>query len=479
MKSSRVVDLTRRKNERGGVVAYTVMSALFLFLAVGLGVDLSHLYTVKAELQNAADAAALAGCTPLDEPDAAKIEEAVDRAIVVLNENKYNFNNRQFVEGDNLTADDLTSLRQYVRFAVNLSDFDTGNGLSEADASANPTNIRFVRVVTPDVPISIFFSVPILGALRDMSARAVAGYSVPGNTSFCIVPLTAVQCNPGDTNCKLGCNKVDDPNCLEDNTQFWGFCPGTDPYALQDIQEGELDPDGNGTCDPKREFCKRCAYTIRAAPSDGPSAGNFNALTCAGRGACQLRMALAAAGNCQCTASPGEELEVDTEPGMNAGPVRQGLNVRFDEYTACDPAVDPLCVPGCDTNPSDHPPDTNIHQGTNIATKGPPVFSGINWTQYSAGSPFQAPSNPGQANRRVLILPITPIGQFGDPKDGRELVQPSGFGGFFMQRAVTKGTGSEDGNIRVEYIADDIIDVIGFDPNGPNTTNVVTPVLYR
>src|SRR5688500_19945241 len=115
MKSSRVVDLTRRKNERGGVVAYTVISALFLFLAVGLGVDLSHLYTVKAELQNAADAAALAGCTPLDEPDADKIEEAVDRAVTILNENKYNFNNKQFIEGDGLEVDDLTALRQYVR----------------------------------------------------------------------------------------------------------------------------------------------------------------------------------------------------------------------------------------------------------------------------------------------------------------------------------------------------------------------------
>jgi len=476
MKSSRVVDLTRRKNERGGVVAYTVMSALFLFLAVGLGVDLSHLYTVKAELQNAADAAALAGITPLDEPDAAKVEEAVNRAIVVLNENKYNFNNKQFVEGDNLAVEDLSSLRQYVRFAVNLSEFDTGNGMSEADAAAAPANIRFVRVVTPDVPISIFFSVPILGALRDMSARAVAGFSVPGNTSFCIVPLTAVSCNPGDPNCKLGCDKVNDPNCLADNDTFWGYCPGTDPFALQTVPEGELDPDENGTCDPKREFCKRCTYTIRAAPSDGPSAGNFNALTCAGRGACALRMALAAAGNCQCTASPGEELEVDSEPGVNAGPVRQGLNVRFDQYQ-CDPLEDPSCA-DCATNFTDHPPDLNIHQGTNIAPKGQPIFSGITKLQYDAGNPF-APSDPahnGQAGRRVLILPITPIGQFGDPKDGRELVKPSGFGGFFMQRAVTKGN---DGNIRVEYTGDPIVDTIGNDPNGDDTTNIVTPVLYR
>src|SRR5688572_26873475 len=406
------IDLTRRKNERGGVVAYTVMSALFLFLAVGLGVDLSHLYTVKAELQNAADAAALAGITPLDEPDSAKIEEAVDRAVVVLNQNKYNFNNRQFVDGENLTADDLSSLRQQVRFAVNLSDFDTGDGLSEADASANPTNIRFVRVVTPDVPVSIFFSVPILGALRDMSARAVAGFSVPGNTTFCIIPLTAVSCNPGDPNCKLGCDKEDDPNCLEDNSQFWGFCPGTDPYAIQTVLEGELDPDGNGTCDPKREFCKRCTYTIRAAPSDGPSAGNYNALACAGRGGCELRKALAAAGNCQCTASAGEELEIDSEPGVNAGPVRQGLNVRFDDYT-CDPVEDPTCS-GCVTNPDDHPPDSNIHQGNPLTGKGP-KWSGISWSDYSDTNPdpFKPPTHPpGQANRRVLILPITPIGQF-------------------------------------------------------------------
>ena len=471
MKRGVVIDLDRRKGERGGVVAYTVMSALFLFLAVGLGVDLSHLYTVKAELQNAADAAALAGCTPLDEPDADKIEEAVDRAVTILNQNKYNFNNKQFVEGEGLEVADLTELRQYVRFAVNLSEFDgTGTGRSEADAAANPTNIRFVRVITPSVPVNIFFSVPILGALRTMTASAVAGYSVPGNTTFCILPLTAVQCNPGDPACTL-CDKENDPTCTA-NT-FWGVCPGTDPYALQTVEDGEPDPDNNGTCDPKREFCKRCKYTIRAEPSGGPSAGNYNALACAGRGGCELRMALAAAGNCQCTASPGQELEVDSEPGVNAGPVRQGLNVRFDDYQ-CDPLQDPDCA-DCATNPDDHPPDTNIHQGTE-GPKPKKIMSGISWADYSANSPFKAPTHTGQANRRVLIIPITPIGEFTDSKDGREKVKPSFFGGFFMTRAVGKGN---DGNVQVEYIADDIVDVIGFDPNAEDTTNIVTPVLYR
>jgi hypothetical protein len=37
---------SRRGRERGAVLAYTVLSVFFLFLAVGLGVDLSHLYLV-------------------------------------------------------------------------------------------------------------------------------------------------------------------------------------------------------------------------------------------------------------------------------------------------------------------------------------------------------------------------------------------------------------------------------------------------
>ena len=58
------VNTSHRKNERGNVLAYTVVSVLFLFFAVGLGVDISHLYLVKTELQNAADSGALAAACP-------------------------------------------------------------------------------------------------------------------------------------------------------------------------------------------------------------------------------------------------------------------------------------------------------------------------------------------------------------------------------------------------------------------------------
>src|SRR5215203_6467185 len=95
--------ISDRKNERGNVLAYTVLSALFLFLAVGLGVDLSHFYLAKTEMQNAADAAALAGASALTLPNPDRITTAVDRAVDLLNINKYNFNNKSFgVERDSL-----------------------------------------------------------------------------------------------------------------------------------------------------------------------------------------------------------------------------------------------------------------------------------------------------------------------------------------------------------------------------------------
>src|SRR5512147_2756885 len=87
---------SKRDNQRGNVLAYTVLSALFLFFAVGLGVDLSHLYLAKTELQNAADAAALAGASALTLPDDQKIATAVNRAVDTLNLNRWNFNNKTF-----------------------------------------------------------------------------------------------------------------------------------------------------------------------------------------------------------------------------------------------------------------------------------------------------------------------------------------------------------------------------------------------
>jgi hypothetical protein len=60
------------------------------------------------------------------------------------------------------------------------------------------------------------------------------------------------------------------------------------------------------------------------------------------------------------------------------------------------------------------------------------------------------------------------------PNGGSGPARVSGFGGFFMKEAV-------DGNadIIAEYIGKDVNSVVGYDPNGGGTTNVVTIVLYK
>ena len=481
----RKLKLSNQKNERGSVLAYTVMSALFLFLAVGLGVDLAHLYTVKAELQNAADAAALAGASALDLPNDTKIQESADRAVVILNQNRYNFNNQVFVGNNPDLATLRTQLRPRLRYAVNLSEFDTGNGKSYAEAEAAQENIRFIKVETPDSPVSIFFALPILGTERGLTASAVAGYSVPGNTSFCIFPLSAVSCDPGNANCLMQCSKncpegeancVEEPSCKCDKTKedypqpecskYYGVCPqnATDNYDPIPVPTGELDPDENGTCDPKREYCKGCKYTVRSEPSRGPAAGSYNIVQCGDEpGKCATRMALAAYGTCPCTAAAGQPLVTMSEPGEAAGPVAQGINVRFDMYNACDLESDPDC---CQPNPDDHPPDKN-------------VASPITYDQYSADPPnpfLPPPSHPllGEDQRRVVVMPIIPIGQYGDG-NGRQEVIPSGFGGFFIMQPADNSSGE----IQFEYIGKKVVDVVGFDPNETQAANVVTPVLYR
>ncbi len=130
----------RRKGERGNVLAYTVLSALFLFLAVGLGVDLSHFYLAKTEMQNAADAAALAGASALTLPNPDRITTAVNRAVEILNTNKYNFNNRAF-------GADRDQLCARARHASRLQKISMGLMSLRPSRTAIPKTIRFIKVL--------------------------------------------------------------------------------------------------------------------------------------------------------------------------------------------------------------------------------------------------------------------------------------------------------------------------------------------
>ena len=436
----------RRKSERGNVLAYTVLSALFLFLAVGLGVDLSHLYLAKTELQNAADSAALAGASALTLPNTVKITTAVDRAVNTMNLNKYNFNNRTFA-----AVMSTTDQRNLVTFAVNLD----GPYVPAATAAANPTNIRFIKVLTPTVPVKMVFSIPILGTTQSLSAKATAGMSRPGNVAYCPFPLSAVQCGPTNTAC------IFDP-------QFWGDC-GDPPISGTSPPKPPIHTytDGTPACDPTKQFCKACTYTVRSAGSGGPAPGNLGILGCAGSGCDNVRDALKAYGDeCKCgLTNIGTSMAVQT--GVCAGPISDGLNVRFDRYQS---GGGPMAY-----SPS-FPPDLNIAQGVPSGTGANTVWPGISFAQYQAGSPNTAPAagHTGVPDRRVLTLPITYVEDWPTGSSGN--VPARGFAAFFMRNQAT-GT---NGDIKIEYIGSSVGGITGYDPDvGESNSNIVTPVLYR
>ena len=366
--------VNKRRGERGSVLAISALGMLTVLLAVGLGIDVSRFYLAKTELQNAADAAALAGVSALNSSPAG-IEEATDRAVLTMN--NYNFDQQA-----------VAFSRANVQFAKNLD----GPYISEASAQADPEDIRFVKVTTPDSPVGVSFAVSVLGSSKNLKASATAGFSVPINVFCNWIPLSVID--------------FDIP-----------MVPGQ-------------------------------TYTIRSAPGNTVSPGNYQILAVSGRGGKDVREGLAS--GVDLCAEAGAVYQVDTKPGVTSGPVRQGINTRFDDYQ------------GDAVNPTDHPPDTNIEE--NITHK-----------QYTDGSPSEAPTHTAVAGRRVVIIPIVKLAEY-DP--GRNEVKFNRFGQFFLQTKVGNGNG---GDIQAEYINDIVVaGKGGYNPNGGPANNLMaTPVIYR
>ncbi|MBA2502554.1 MAG: hypothetical protein H0V27_06700 [Pyrinomonadaceae bacterium] len=373
-----------RRGERGSILAVSAIGMLSFLLAVGLCVDISHFYLAKTELQNAADASALAAAAALNAHPSG-IEMATDRAVQAMN--NYDFNNN----GVQIT-------RANVTFAVNIND----TYMSEADAKAPSVakTIRFVRVVTNDSPVSVSFAAIALKTDSvDLAAEATAGMSVPPNNFCDWIPLSVIDEN------------------------------------VATILPGQT-------------------YVIRGAPQNSVSPGNYQVLAVAGRGGSDVRAGIAS-GVDEC-AEAGATYSIDTKPGVNSGPVRAGINTRFDDY---DSQLDP----------TNHPPDTN-------------VMENITYKQYLQAqvnpdsSPYhQSPRNPGVPGRRVVIIPIIKISEY---DNGRNVVTFDRFGAFFLKRKIDGGNG---GDLEAEYIEDRVVvGRGGFNPGGaPGNALMAVPVLYK
>src|SRR6185503_2944570 len=165
-----------RQSQRGSIMVFSAIGMLAVLLAVGLGVDISHFYLAKTELQNAADASALAAASAINS-NPSGIVEGTTHAVKAMN--SYEFNNTG-----------VTFPRTNVKWAVNLD----GPYMSEADASteAQAPTIRFAKVVTPDSPVGVSFAAMVLGSSKTLSAEATAGLSIPMNVYCDFIPLAVL-----------------------------------------------------------------------------------------------------------------------------------------------------------------------------------------------------------------------------------------------------------------------------------------------
>ena len=261
--------ISGRKNERGAVLFIVAAGMVVFLLFAGLAIDLSMLHNVKTDLQNATDASALAGSTQLN-GTADGINRAVTEAVGIGN--KYHFNTTPVA----LTGGDVS-------FSVSR---DSGY-VPQGAAAANPANIRFVRVEARKTMDLAFMKI-VGTSTQDVSAYAVAGQSAPLNV-VCdgLLPLA--------------------PAPLKNSSG------GYDPYVIGQV------------------------YTLRFAGGNDDitvGSGNFLVLDFSplvgGNSGAALVHDLIAGGSAGCI---GIGDAYCSKPGVSSGPVRQGLNDRFDTDT--------------------------------------------------------------------------------------------------------------------------------------------------
>jgi Flp pilus assembly protein TadG len=154
-----------RRGERGSIIVMVAICMAAFMLMLGLCIDVSRIYMMRAELQNAADAAALSAARELNSGTTG-IDAAVARANNIVN-----------TQGFGKVGVSIAS----IQFAVSLN----GTYMSAASAKNDPTtvkNIRFVQVTTQSASTPILFAASVLGGSQSQSRQAVAGMSIGLNT---------------------------------------------------------------------------------------------------------------------------------------------------------------------------------------------------------------------------------------------------------------------------------------------------------
>jgi Flp pilus assembly protein TadG len=415
------VQADQRNDESGSVMIMTAIAMLVMFLMLGLSIDISRIYLVRAELQNAADAAALSAARELNSGTSG-IDDAATAASSANLANTYSLkkvavtvNKNTGVEfAINLDAPDSNG-RRYVSY-------QTYTGWAQATKEDFAKDVRFVRVTTQSGTTNILFAVGILGASHAETRQAVAGMSVGINRICDFFPVAVA---------------LTDPNPAPGTIMTLNFVQGTGSSAtLSDRDYIILEvPDINGN----------------GSPETAVLSGGVTNL-------------------CQ---SIGADVTFHMTPSanLNNGPVQitDGTNTRFDiQASGYGNALRATLPDGTLV----FKPDTNIQ-------------ADITFAQYDNGTAVTAPTHTGADERRILVVPIialdvspktfspphTPVAKFGAFFMRRRIADP--------QTPCTQA-GNICGLLEVEWIDANLVLGRGsYDPGGAASSNFTIPVLYK
>ncbi len=175
-------------------VLVLLVPVVFGFMA--FAVDLARLYLIRGELQNAANAAALAGATRLIGTDVATTQ-AGDQAKFSFDAdngfaNKYDFGSVTIGQGTGLLNSEEPALTFYETMAA-----ATGNG---EGGEASGAAAKYAKVtITADAPLLFFAFLPTASERKTpIQVSAVAGVSAPLCTACGIEPIAVAALDPAE-----------------------------------------------------------------------------------------------------------------------------------------------------------------------------------------------------------------------------------------------------------------------------------------
>jgi Flp pilus assembly protein TadG len=433
-----------RPRQRGAVAIMVGFLIVALIGFLGIVLDLGNLYVRKTELQNAADAAALAGARQLN-GSAEGIDRAVASAIALAAENASDFGN---------TAVAISGAQ--IRFGLSPD----GAWSDQASARASPTNMRFIKVDSSGIAQGTrpTWFMPVVDAA--LASTTTIGVAVAGAAVCEGVPIFI--CLPAAGSFKPG------------QAYFFGEKPGY-PVGPGDI--GYFDPVPPGApsmitgADEMRDFmCAGKMFCI--AP------GNFSSLSQNAFGTMaraintrfddfkSLPSSLTAE-VCRPDTNIKEYPDSDLRPASKA---EAWMTPPPDRQSECDTS-DPLYPANCSVPPT--PLNLGVHwsavRPTGAALVG--VAASANSQYPTIGTPYSQPvgsifhQQPSVAHRssaefgrRILTMAIAD--NCGSINGSGKPVHVIGFGRFFMPIAAV-GTGGHKG-IYVEYI-----ETVSTPPNSP------------